>query len=70
MTEKQPNDAPRADRRALLKGLGLGAAAGVAVAAGASPALAQAKGENATERKKTRYRETEHVKKFYETNRR
>jgi len=66
MTEA--NESAALGRRNLLKTLGVGATVGaVAAVVGGE---AQAKPENATERKKQRYRETEHVKKFYELNRR
>lgn len=57
------------DRRGFLKGIGTGAAGAATVAAGAgisSPAEAV---ESAADKKKVRYRESEHVKKFYATNR-
>ncbi len=57
------------DRRGFLKALGLGAGAtatATVVTAAASPAVA---GESEADRKKARYKETEHVKAFYRTNR-
>ncbi len=57
------------DRRGFLKGIGTGAAGAATVAAGVtttSPALAA---ESTTDKKKARYRESAHVKKFYATNR-
>ncbi|MDQ2105599.1 twin-arginine translocation signal domain-containing protein [Azospirillum isscasi] len=56
------------ERRSLLKGLGLGAAgaAAVAVTLRATPAEVE---ESQPERVKSRYRETEHVKRFYALNR-
>lgn len=57
------------DRRSFFKSLGgASAAAAVAVAApiAASPAAAT---ENQNERTKARYKESEHVKTFYRTNR-
>ncbi|WP_298725710.1 twin-arginine translocation signal domain-containing protein [uncultured Ferrovibrio sp.] len=54
-------------RRDFLRAASLGAAAG-AVATVAAPAKVEA-AENAETRKKQRYRETEHVKRYYETNR-
>jgi hypothetical protein len=67
MHEKQ--DRQRLDRRRLLRGLGAGT--GVAAAAVAAPLTATpvAAAESADERTKARYRETEHVKTYYETNR-
>ena len=48
--------------------VGVGSAAGVAVGAiGSGPAAA--KPENADERKKARYRESDHVKTYYKSNR-
>lgn len=60
---------PKLDRRGFLKGIGTGAAGAATVTAGAvisSPAEAV---ESAADKKKVRYRESEHVKKFYATNR-
>jgi hypothetical protein len=55
-------------RREFLRDVGVGSAAGVAaVAIGSGPAAAKA--ESADERKKARYRETDHVKTYYKTNR-
>ena len=55
------------DRRRFFRGLGGAAAvAGAAVATGVEPAVAQ---ESQSERTKKRYRESEHVKAFYRTNR-
>ena len=56
------------DRRGFLRGIGTGAvgAATVVIATSSSPAVAI---ESATDKKKVRYRESEHVKKYYETNR-
>jgi hypothetical protein len=57
------------DRRGFLKGIGTGAAGAATAAAGVgvtSPAMAA---ENATDKKKVRYRESDHVKKYYATNR-
>ena len=57
------------DRRGFLKGIGTGAAGAATVAAGAGiPSPAEAV-ESAADKKKVRYRESEHVKKFYATNR-
>jgi len=57
----------KVDRRGFLKGLGTGAAGAASIAAGtATPAEAT---ETAAEKKKPRYKETEHVKKYYATNR-
>lgn len=59
------------ERRGFLKTLGL---AGGAAAAAAAPAVAQAqtprpRKESEAEKVAARYRETEHVKAFYRTNR-
>jgi hypothetical protein len=62
MTEKLP-------RRGFLKALGLGAgaaAAGVTTDAATTQALAS---ESRNERVKTRYKETDHVRAYYRTNR-
>ncbi|MGL4635177.1 MAG: formate dehydrogenase [Beijerinckiaceae bacterium] len=53
-------------RRSFLKALGLGAGAAVAGDAAVAPAVAA---EAQDERKKSRYRETDHVKTYYRTNR-
>lgn len=58
---KDTKDRAVADRRSFLKLAGLGAAAGGAALAGTRPA------EAATDEKKGGlYRETEHVKRYYE----
>lgn len=55
------------DRRAFFRGVGgVAAVAGAAVAAPMSSAEAT---ENQNDRRKARYRETDHVKTFYRTNR-
>jgi hypothetical protein len=67
--EKKPETGQNMGRRGFLKALGLGsgaAAVGVAGDAALSPAKAQ---EGQDDRKKARYRETDHVKAFYRTNR-
>ena len=59
------------DRRGFLRTLGSGAAGTAAAATGAvvlAPADAEA-AESAAERVKKRYRESEHVKAYYRTNR-
>lgn len=55
-------------RRDFLRNAGLGAAAAVAATA-AVPGKAEAAPENAETRKKQRYKETDHVKRYYESNR-
>lgn len=59
------------DRRELLRFLGKGAAGTAAVAATgvASTSIPAGAAESATERVKKRYRETDHVKAYYRTNR-
>ncbi len=55
------------DRRGFLRSIGGASIAGAAVAAGASaPAAAR---ESDSDKRKARYRETDHVKAFYRTNR-
>ncbi len=54
-------------RRGFLRSIGGASVAGAAVAIGA-PAPAEASESNA-DKKKARYRETDHVKAFYRTNR-
>ncbi len=54
------------ERRDLLKGLGLGTAAAAAAALTAGTAEAA---ETPQEQVKARYRETDHVKRFYALNR-
>lgn len=69
MTKERRNpDSRSLERRDFLKGMGLaaggaaGAAAGVATAAEGEP-------ESREEQAKSRYRETDHVKRFYALNR-
>jgi len=64
MTRNTPK--PGIDRRDLLKGLGLGATGAAAVAVAPTGAHAA---ETPQEQVKQRYRETEHVKRFYALNR-
>jgi hypothetical protein len=54
-------------RREFLRVLGVGAAAGAAAPLGAGEAKADT--ENNDEKRKARYKETDHVKKFYSVNR-
>ena len=58
------------DRRGFLKSLGAGAAGTAATVAGvaAVPVAADA-AESAADKVKTRYRESDHVKAYYRTNR-
>jgi len=61
------SDKPRIGRRDVLRALGGGA--GLAAAGGAFTTEARADSENNEEKRKSRYRETEHVKTFYRVNR-
>jgi hypothetical protein len=55
------------DRRSFFRaGSGAAVVAATAIATGAEPAMAA---ESESERKKARYKETEHVKTFYRVNR-
>jgi ribosomal protein L12E/L44/L45/RPP1/RPP2 len=56
------------DRRSFLRSAGAGAAAAAVATVAAAPEQAAA-AENAETRKKQRYRETEHVKRYYDSNR-
>lgn len=66
MTKK---DKTGVDRRGFLKSVGTGAAGAATIALGAGVATPAAASENAAERKKKRYKESEHVKAYYRTNR-
>ncbi len=55
------------DRRKFLRALGAGA--GVAAAAAPLATTAKADTENNDEKRKARYKETDHVKTFYRVNR-
>lgn len=57
------------DRRGFLKGIGTGAAGAATVVAGVTVSAPAEAVESAVEKKKARYRESEHVKKYYATNR-
>jgi hypothetical protein len=59
-------DKAKVGRRDFLRVLGAGA--GVAAAAGTLPTSARADSESNDEKRKSRYRETEHVKTFYRVN--
>lgn len=59
-------DKAQVGRRDFLRVLGAGA--GVAAAAGALPTNVRADSETNDEKRKSRYRETEHVKTFYRVN--
>ncbi len=58
---------PKLGRRDVLRALGGGA--GLAAAGGALVTSARADSENNEEKRKPRYRETEHVKTYYRVNR-
>ena len=68
--KSEPNTATRASlgRRAFLRALGVGA---TVAAAGAGPLAGEAAADTETnqEKRKPRYRETEHVKTYYRVNR-
>jgi ribosomal protein L12E/L44/L45/RPP1/RPP2 len=57
------------DRRSFLKGIGTGAAGAATVAAGVAAATPAAAAESDADKKKARYKESEHIKKYYATNR-
>jgi hypothetical protein len=56
------------DRRGFLRAAGVGAAAAAVATVAVKPEQAAA-AENAETRKKQRYKETEHVKRYYDSNR-
>jgi hypothetical protein len=59
-------DNAKFDRRSVLRALGAGA--GVATATTALPASVKADSETNDEKRKSRYKETDHVKAFYRVN--
>jgi hypothetical protein len=59
-------DNAKVDRRSILRALGVGA--GVATATAALPASVNADSETNDEKRKSRYKETDHVKAFYRVN--
>jgi secreted PhoX family phosphatase len=63
------NSAPSLNRRGFLKGIGTGAAGAASAVVGVSAATPVIAAEDAATKKKARYRESEHVKKYYATNR-
>jgi hypothetical protein len=64
---KQQQDKVKVGRRDFLRAMGAGA--GLAVTAAAPLATEAAAAESDAEKKKARYKETEHVKTFYKVNR-
>jgi hypothetical protein len=65
----QRQDRKLAERRGFLKTLGLATGAAAAAATPAAAQTARPAKENEADRVKTRYRETDHVRAFYRTNR-
>ncbi len=63
----KPADKPSVDRRKFLRGLGAGA--GIAATATPFATSAHADSESNDEKRKARYKETDHVKMFYRVNR-
>jgi hypothetical protein len=61
------SDKPAVGRREFLRALGAGA--GVAVTAAPLATAAKADSENNDEKRKARYKETDHVKAYYRVNR-
>ena len=66
MNEKKED---KAGRRDFLRGTATGTLLAAAALTVAAPGKAWAKPETKEERKKSRYKETDHVKRFYQTNR-
>jgi hypothetical protein len=64
---KAKTDEKAVDRRGFLRSIGGASVAGAAVAVGAAPPAEAAESE--ADKTKTRYRETDHVKAYYRTNR-
>jgi secreted PhoX family phosphatase len=69
MSKTKPDATADLNRRGFLKGLGTGAAGAVTVAAGVTAPTAVEAAESASEKTKARYKETDHIKKYYATNR-
>ena len=70
MTDKSNEAKTVANRRGFLRSLGASSAGASAAAVGITASAAPAEAaETAAERVKKRYRETEHVKAYYRTNR-
>jgi hypothetical protein len=57
------------NRRGFLRGLGTGAVGAATVVAGVGVTTPVEAAESAQDKTKARYKESEHVKKFYATNR-
>ena len=66
MSEKRES---KAGRRDFLRGTATGTLLAAAAIAVGAPGKAWAKPETKEERKKSRYKETDHVKRYYQTNR-
>lgn len=66
MSEKKESNARRRD---FLRGTATGTLLAAAAIAVGAPRNAWAKPETKEERKKARYKETDHVKRYYQTNR-
>ena len=66
MSDKRESKAARRD---FLRGTATGTLLAAAALAVGAPKKAWAKPETKEERKKSRYKETAHVKRYYETNR-
>jgi secreted PhoX family phosphatase len=69
MSKTKPDATADLNRRGFLKGLGTGAAGAVTVAAGVTASAPAEAAETAADKTKARYKETDHVKKYYATNR-
>ena len=65
-TDKKENEKAAVGRRDFLRVMGVGATAAVATPLATE---ARADTENNDEKRKARYKETDHVKKFYSVNR-
>lgn len=57
------------DRRSFLRTASVGAAAAAVATVAITPEQAAAAPENAETRKKQRYKETDHIKRYYDSNR-
>lgn len=65
--KSKSEDGKSVDRRGFLRSIGGAGVAGAAAAVGAAPTAEAA--ESDADKKKGRYRETDHVKAYYRTNR-